>query len=68
VRADTPADASTTRRPRLSAPVRCAVMKASTSALVTSSTGLSTTVKNTFRSIAVASTVFGRQRLDTKSR
>ncbi len=54
-------------------PVRWAVMNASTSAGRTSSGGLPTTVKNTFRSYAAAgregaSTVFGRHRPPRNSR
>jgi hypothetical protein len=51
-----------------SRPVRCAVMNASTSAGRTCSGGLATTVKNTFRSDAAASTVFGRHRPARNSR
>jgi di/tricarboxylate transporter len=69
VRAASPASPSasrTTPAPRRGA--RCAVMKASTSAVVTSAGSLATTPKNTFRSKAVASSVFGRARAATRSR
>src|ERR1022692_4826277 len=43
-------------------------MKPNTSVLVTSAGGLPTTLKNTFKSKAVANTVFGRHRPATNSR
>jgi hypothetical protein len=49
-------------------PVRCAVMNANTSAATTSAGCLSTTLKKTFKSYAVASTVFGRHRPDRNTR
>jgi hypothetical protein len=49
-------------------PVRWAVMNANTSAGTTASGSLATTVKNTFRSYAAASTVFGRHRPARNSR
>ncbi len=72
VRSDTP-DASAGAGPtsgsgRLVMPWRCAVMNPSTSIAVTTSTGLSTTVRNTLRSNHAASTEFGRQRPDRNSR
>ena len=69
VRADRPASPSsmrTTVAPRRGS--RCASMNASTSAPPISAGSLSTTEKNTFRSNAVASTVFGRARAATMSR
>src|SRR6476661_7905820 len=69
VRADKPASPSwirTTSAPRLGC--RWAAMNDNTSAPVTSSGTLATCVKNTFRSNAVASTVFGRARAATISR
>jgi hypothetical protein len=50
VRADNPAPSATTRSPRPSEPVRCAVMNRNTSAQVTSAGGRQTTRKNTARS------------------
>jgi len=44
------------------------VKKPSTSTQLTSATGLPTTAKKTFRSIHVASTVFGRDLAVTNSR
>jgi hypothetical protein len=52
---------STARTRRPSPPARCALMNASTSALETYAAGLPTNAKNTSRSNATASTVFGRQ-------
>ncbi len=49
-------------------PARWAVMKPSASTGATSATGLPTTVKKTFRSNHVASTVFGRDRAATNPR
>jgi hypothetical protein len=69
VRADSPASPSsirTTVAPRRGR--RCIWMNASTSASRTSSGCLPTTEKNTFRSNALASTVFGRARAATMSR
>ena len=69
VRADSPASPSsirTTPAPRLG--WRWAAMKDSTSAASTSSGHLPTTVKNTFKSNAAASTVFARARAATISR
>jgi hypothetical protein len=69
VRSDTPTSSlSTTGHstpPIDDRPERCAVTNARTSAGRTSSGCLSITVKNTFRSTAAASTVFGRHRPDT---
>ncbi len=73
VAADTPAS-SPPRSTGCSAPcsparpVRWAVMNASTSAGPTSSGGLPTTEKNTLKSYAAASTVFGRHRPPRNSR
>ena len=50
------------------APVCCAVTNANTSAAVTCPGGLPTTAKNTLRSYAAASTVFGRERTAKNSR
>ena len=69
VRADSPASPSsirTTSAPRRG--WRCAAMNANTSASAMSSGSLATCEKNTFRSNAVASTVFGRARAATISR
>ena len=69
VRADRPASPSsirTTFAPRRG--WRCAAMNDNTSAPVTSSGTLATCVKNTFRSNAVASNVFGRARAATISK
>jgi hypothetical protein len=61
-----PSSIRTTRAPRRGA--RWAVMNSSTSALVTSAGSFSITEKNTFRSNALASTVFGRARAATSAR
>ncbi len=69
VRADSPASPSsmrTTVAPRRGC--RCEAMNTNTSDSVTSTGVLPTTEKNTFRSNAVASTVFGRARAATMSR
>jgi len=70
VRADTaPSPSSTTTTgTAVAPPQRWAVMKPSTSAAVTFAGALPTTAKNTFRSNAAASTVFGRHRAATNSR
>jgi hypothetical protein len=68
VRLDNAVRSSTARMLRPSPPARCELMNASTSLLVTAAGALPTTVKNTFKSNATASTVFGRQRADTNSR
>ena len=70
MRADTAPSASSTARTGTAdaPPQRWAVMNPSTSAAVTSAGALPTTPKNTFRSNAVASTVFGRHRAATNSR
>jgi hypothetical protein len=69
VRADNPASPSsirTTPTPRRGC--RWDRMNDTTSASVTSAGSLPTTLKNTFRSNALASTVFGRQRAATIAR
>jgi hypothetical protein len=47
---------------------RCSLTNRSTSAVVTSNGSRPTTVKNTFKSYAVANTVFGRHRARTSSK
>jgi hypothetical protein len=65
-RLDSPSSSRTTPGPRRG--LRWSLMKASTSAVVTSTGSLATTPKNTFKSQAAASSVFGLARAATSSR
>ena len=66
MRADNPDSRSLIRTTRRSP--RCAARNSNTSADVTANGSRSTTVKNVFRSNAVAVNVFGRHRPATNSR